>query len=421
MQATAGMEFGAGPLRNLTGPRRQRSRRGPERRDRAAEAAGYRSWDDFLSTVKGTVSCADVATRWGGIQLSPAGSGAMILCPFHDERTPSCHLDGPLFCCHGSSCGKSGDVLTFSRLLAGTGFVETVLALAGEFGLAVPDLDQPTRARRSSGPAARPVSGRTVAAPGGKRGQTPCDWPIGRPPVGKGPNGGSLHVWFRRGGFRAHRPTTWHEYRDMDGGLVALTARTNRAGGKVVLPITWRVNPATGWGCWTCGGFSSGRSPIYGRERLAGAATQAMLLVDGEKTADAANRLLGGLGWAAVSVMGGCRSAHRADWSDAARLVLQTGRRMPVAVWPDADRPSPTQDNPAAEVADRLLSALAEACGGEVALLANADCRVVNPGALPRRRHGWALDDAEAEGLDSGWAAGCLDRAVPWKGSGGTA
>ena len=418
MQAAAGMEFGAGPLRNLTEPGRRRGQRGPARRDRAANAAGYRSWDEFLSTVKRTVSCAEVATRWGGIRLHTAGSGAMILCPFHDERTPSCHLDGPLFCCHGASCGKSGDVLTFSMHLAGTGFVETALALAGDFGLSVPDLDQPSRARRPSGPAVRPVTGRTDSAPIGKQGPTPLDWPIGHPPDGKGPTGGSLSVWFRRGGFRTHRPTAWHEYRDMDGRLVALTARTSRAGGKVVLPMTWRVNPATGWGCWVCGGYSSGRSPVYGRERLAGAEARAVLLVDGEKTADAAHRLLGGLGWAAVSVMGGCRSSHRADWSDIARLLLQTGRRVSVAVWPDADRPSPAQDNPAAEAAGRLLSALAESCGGEEALLYNADCRVVMPGGSPRRRHGWALDDAESEGLDSTWAAGCLDRAVRWRGSG---
>ncbi len=389
------------------------NRRDSRRRDAAAGRAGYRGWADFLRRLKGTVTCEEVATRWCGAKLQPAGSGWMILCPFHAEKTPSCHLDGWVFHCFGTGCRASGDAIEFTRRLAGTGFIDTVLMLAGEFGLPVPELpvsatDRPAASRKETESDVRP-KGRAETGPTG--------WPPALPPEEPDLGSGELMVWFRRSGFVRHRPDMWHEYRDTGGRLVALTARTQKAGGtgKVVLPVTWRVNPATGKGCWTCRGHGDAGAPIYGRERLgrfAGGET-AVLLVDGEKTCDAADRLLG-RDWAALSVMGGCGSAHRADWSDVAELIRRQDRRTVIAVWPDADRPQgPNDGNPALEAADRLLTALGLACSD---LRGIADCRVVVPPAdLP---HGWGLDDAEAAGRVAGWATAQLAEAIAWTGPG---
>ena len=411
------MANGAGSVRSIA--RGERSRR---RRDQAAAKAGYRDWDDFVGRVKREASCAEVAARWGGIELRPAGTGSMILCPFHVERTPSCHLDGPLFHCFGASCGASGDVVTFTRKIAGTGFVDTVLTLASEFGLPVPDMELamtgckpgPGGAGRRKAGAGRGRSAPTANGAGALHG--PASWPAGLPPEEPDLSDGSLVLWFRNSGYVRHHPGQWHHYRDMEGRLVALTARTERSGGKMVLPVTWRINPATGWGHWACSGFAGGRRPVYGREKLAGFGDRdaAILLVDGEKTADAANRMLGPLGWAALSAMGGCKSGHLADWGDVAELIGRPGRQTALVVWPDADRPQESEPDPVGATGDRLLAAVAGACGSEERLLAAADCRVVR--LTQDRRHGWALDDAELQGLTGDWAAGRIGRAIAWSG-----
>ena len=387
--------------------------RGAARRDAAAIRAGYRDWKDYLARVKQVASCAEVATRWGGIQLQPAGTGAMILCPFHNERTASCHLEGNKFHCFGASCGAAGDVVKFTMKITGSGFIDTVLALGSEFGLVVPDIPMPmtgaklTAADAGAGPA--PAS-RPKPGSGG-----PQDWPVARPDHEPDLADRQLAVWFRSAGRRWHRPTRWHHYRDMQGRLVALTARTEQAAGrKIVLPVSWRVNPETGWGCWVCAGFPPGQRPVYGREYLPAAPEQEarILIVDGEKTADAANRMLAGHGWAALSVMGGCRSGHLADWSDLVGLIGQHSPAQ-IVVWPDADRPGADEPDPPGAVAERLFGALAQCCGAAAALLEQADCRLVR---LPAGRpHGWALDDAELAGLDAAWALAQIDQAVAWR------
>ncbi len=400
----------------MTGRRTRRGAHGAQRRNVAARLAGYQDWADFLSRLQDVVTCEEVAVRWKGIRLKPAGSGWMISCPFHPDCTPSCHVDGWVYHCFGASCQAAGDAIDFTMRLAGTGFVDTALMLASEFGLPVPDLPMSATGRAPGGPGAagnrRECDRKAARLPEG-----PASWPVGVPPEEPDLDDRTMMVWFQRAGFVRHRADAWHEYRDMDGRLVGLTARTQRHAGKVILPVTWRVNPANGKGCWVCKGYSDGQRPVYGRQHLGrirdNGTDAAVLLVDGEKTADAAARLLGEEGWAALSVMGGCKSAHRADWTDLAELIDSSGRRTALAVWPDADRPTESVPDPVGDAADRILAALEKSCPE---LTAKADCRVVVPSAgLP---HGWGLDDAEMAGRTAGWVAQELAGAIAWKGPG---
>ncbi len=212
----------------------------------------------------------------------------------------------------------------------------------------------------------------------------------------------------------------WHEYRRLDGRLACLTARRRKSGGgKFVIPVTWRVNPADGAARWAGLRFP-GRTPVYGMHRAARAAGAVSLLIsEGEKTADAAHRLAGAAGWAALSAMGGCRASARADWSEVIRLARRRGGGRPqIVFWPDADRrEKPSQRLPAAEAADRLLGGLAGQFGSVRQLLDAVDVRVVLPPEdLP---HGWSLDDAETEGKSALWTLEKLERAAPWPGPGG--
>jgi hypothetical protein len=66
-----------------------------------------------------------------GVRLRRTGGVQMCLCPFHDEKTPSCKVDdrSGQWKCFG--CGESGDHIDALRLLRGLSFADAVDALGG--------------------------------------------------------------------------------------------------------------------------------------------------------------------------------------------------------------------------------------------------------------------------------------------------
>jgi len=72
------------------------------------------------------------------VSLKRSGSRYWGLCPFHSEKTPSfqVHPDKQIFHCFG--CGEGGDVFSFRMRHDGTDFLDTIRALAQEFGVEIP-------------------------------------------------------------------------------------------------------------------------------------------------------------------------------------------------------------------------------------------------------------------------------------------
>lgn len=126
-----------------------------------------------------------------------------------------------------------------------------------------------------------------------------------------------------RHGSPSHAP--W-AYRAADGQLLAYVVRfASGDGGKEVLPRTlWR--DANGQLRWKWRGAHGVRA-LYGLDRLAARPDAPVLLVEGEKTADAAERRFAN--FVTVTWPGGGGAVSRADWSPL------RGRR--VVAWPDAD------------------------------------------------------------------------------------
>lgn len=124
-------------------------------------------------------------------------------------------------------------------------------------------------------------------------------------------------------------PTCRWEYRDAAGQMLFCIDRLDPAPGrKEFLPLSlWRSNK-TGRVEWRRKGVPSPR-PLYGLDRLAASPEPPVLIVEGEKSADAAGRLV--RTYVAVSMSGGCGGVRHADWTPLA------GRR--VVIWPDADAP----------------------------------------------------------------------------------
>lgn len=86
--------------------------------------------------LKVRVNIADVVSRV--VSLRKAGGNRLKgLCPFHNEKTPSFHvnIDRGLYKCFG--CGKAGDVIEFVRETEQLNFTEAVEALGKRFGITI--------------------------------------------------------------------------------------------------------------------------------------------------------------------------------------------------------------------------------------------------------------------------------------------
>jgi len=169
------------------------------------------------------------------------------------------------------------------------------------------------------------------------------------------------------------RPSGRWAYVDATGALLGLACRFDRPdGSKEFRPATtWR--PATGgpvvwrWEAWPA------PRPLYGLDRLAARPKAPVVVTEGEKSVEAAGRLLPD--HVVVTSPNGSKSAAKADWS------ALSGRR--VMIWPDADAPG-------AAYAEDVARLTREAGAASVAVLTPPE----GVGA------GWDAADAETEGWD---------------------
>jgi DNA primase len=89
--------------------------------------------DEDIALVREKARIDEVVADY--VTLKNAGGGSMKgLCPFHDEKTPSFHVNpGRGFHCFG--CGEGGDVISFLQKIDGLGFAEAVQRLADKYGV----------------------------------------------------------------------------------------------------------------------------------------------------------------------------------------------------------------------------------------------------------------------------------------------
>lgn len=93
--------------------------------------------DDFLQSVKDSNEISSVMSAY--VSLKRAGRDSVCLCPFHSEKTASCHVyqDTQSFYCFG--CGAGGSVITFIQLIENLDFIESVKFLAQRAGIPMPE------------------------------------------------------------------------------------------------------------------------------------------------------------------------------------------------------------------------------------------------------------------------------------------
>ncbi|KAF0235300.1 MAG: hypothetical protein FD177_54 [Desulfovibrionaceae bacterium] len=166
-------------------------------------------------------------------------------------------------------------------------------------------------------------------------------------------------------------PSARWPYRDAESCVLGYVCRFDTGQDrKEIVPHTY-CQGAGGAMRWRWKGFPEPR-PLYGLDRLAAAKPDApVLLVEGEKAADAAGPLLAGA--VCMTWPNGSKSVGKADFSPLDR------RR--VAIWPDADKPG-------FEAALILAARVKEAGAEKVSI-------ILPPDGVAK---GWDLADAEGEG-----------------------
>ncbi len=181
------------------------------------------------------------------------------------------------------------------------------------------------------------------------------------------------------------KPSQAWSYRDEDGNLLCYTCRFDMAEGKKeVRPLTYWENSATGEQQWRWKGFD-GLRPLYGLEKLKPRPEDTVIVAEGEKATDAAQKLFPD--YAAITSTSGSNAAHKSDWTPL------KGRSVIIA---------PDNDEPGAKYFEKVRDLLFELGVGSVHLLEWPKDKTIQQGeivdrdeALPK---GWDLADALAEG-----------------------
>lgn len=263
------------------------------------------------------------------VDLKKNGAEFKGLCPFHKEKTPSFgvfYRDGREgYYCAG--CGAGGDHIEFIQQYYQLDFTEALdrfAELAGGASAATND-NAPQRNGKAK---QRPVN----------------DWvPAIAPANAKAPS--TLYV-NRDGEWVEQKVVAAWPYRDADGNLHAYTCRVEHAKpdgsiGKDVIPVCWKTNKTTGEQKFKQGALPEPRL-LYGAELLAANPQHNIILVEGEKAADAGRRLVedAGVPVLVLTWPGGCKAVDKADWS------LLAGRK--VVGWPDCDSQAYADNHPQA-------------------------------------------------------------------------
>lgn len=195
-------------------------------------------------------------------------------------------------------------------------------------------------------------------------------------------------------------PSRVWPYRDREGRLLLYVARYDVEPRKQVMPWSWCFDPVKNRTRWTIRGFTGkDKRPLYGLDRLQAMPDADVLMVEGEKAADAGQELMG-QACAVVTWMGGVESADKVSVRalDGRRVILfpdfdaqrepLTKEEKQACVDPASKPLLPFHEQPGI----RAMMALAQQLKGVAreVLLVGYDIDPANAG--------WDLADGQAEG-----------------------
>jgi DNA primase len=86
--------------------------------------------ESLIREIKGRLSISGLVETY--VSLKRAGRGLVGLCPFHDDKTPSFHVNDDLGVFHCFGCGAGGDIIGFVMRYKNLSFKEAVSELANK-------------------------------------------------------------------------------------------------------------------------------------------------------------------------------------------------------------------------------------------------------------------------------------------------
>jgi hypothetical protein len=320
---------------------------------------------DKLAALKARVSMPSLVAK--DIPVRRAGRDEFIgLCPFHAERSPSFRVYRDHAFCFG--CGWYGDQIGWLMGFARLGFIGAVQVLCAWTGADDPvdtDLDIEPRQAESEWRPIHPV-------------------PLDAPPLIAG-SGRTVRVYNPKRSGERWEWSSWHPaaaypYRSGAGELLGFVLRVVPKRGRKFTPTVTYCQSREGERRWCIIPF--GRpAPLYGLDRIAARSGATVVLVEGEKTADAARRLLPSM--VATTWPGGSNAYRHVDFAPL------RGRKVVCVA--DADESGRNAFHGRRDRRGKRIPGVLELLSEAGALT-----RVVDP--EPERVEGWDLADAEAEG-----------------------
>lgn len=250
-----------------------------------------------INELKQKNNIVDVVSRY--IDLSPHAGEMRGLCCFHDEKSPSLMVNDrkQIFKCYG--CGKGGDVIDF-LVNRGLTFKDALKELSDPSNISADNFEKQ---------AARKVAPIVVwkdATP-----SEPC-----------------LKISHYSYGLPSK---TW-AYRNAQGKVIGYACRFDLPGEKMVLPFTFKTDGTQSE--WRWQGFDKPR-PLYNLNKIIEDQNKTVLIVEGEKTADAAAKFFPHV--TVTCWMGGASGIKSID------LTPLYGRK--IVYWPDNDYTHAYKDN----------------------------------------------------------------------------
>lgn len=393
----------------------------------ARRQAVLREWEAFKNHVRDNYPIDQAITDFSNVSFTKTSVANEVVacCPFHGEKTPSFSVrkNEGTYICFGSGCGARGDIFTFIQEMNNISFKEAVLLAAKQIGVEPPKgvgTSKYAKVSKTKVPV-RPAEPE-MANPAGF---DPCDLQVIPESVRRPKPNQWFPVWHvssprhpeeKR---KPYKPAMIHEYRNTDGQLIMLIMRLEFPDRKIFIPIRLGDIPAeaprdlvdlpeTAQGLVDTGTENHRKKPIYGIQRTRDWVKRGgnkILIVEGEKTCDASDRLVRTMddadSWLVVSPMGGSGVGLRADWSGfMTELSLSGADEIDVYVWPDADKDKKLANGRIATPQKKF----SKTCIGGFLVAARQfgmdldmfSFKRVSPG--DDLEEGWDLADAEAEG-----------------------
>jgi ATP-dependent exoDNAse (exonuclease V) alpha subunit len=181
------------------------------------------------------------------------------------------------------------------------------------------------------------------------------------------------------------KETLRHAYKDADSNILGYVIRIEQKdGSKTTLPLTYCKDLKTNTSYWKWKGFGQD-APLYGLDQLAAKPIAPILVVEGEKAADAARQQF--KDYAVISWPSGSGAVTKADWSPI--------KGRDVVMWPDNDKAG-------FAAASKVVESCEKAGASSISI-------VRLPEQLPQK---WDLADAYPKGFDKENAKNLLDKTL---------